>query len=245
MKNLFFILLAMMTISLAAQESATYAMYSNIYITPERGKMMDLSKAMSYHNKTYHNAAPLQATVYRVRSGPNMGKLLLSSGPHTWADIDNRKVDNAHDADWRDNIMPHIKEIQDGGNWRLAVSQSYIPEGVQFSKLRFRFHDVESQKDYRYNALMKNMAEAHKSAYPNLARAVFNRVGATADGRERVVVFGYQKWQEMDNTPMSGPYNSAFGNGSWDDFIDEISGLIMRTEDELVERDSDMSGGPN
>ena len=38
--------------------------------------MAELAKAMTHHNRTYHNTDPYTAGVYNVVTGPNNGKLI-------------------------------------------------------------------------------------------------------------------------------------------------------------------------
>jgi hypothetical protein len=244
MRNLFFLVCFLAAVSLCAQDAPAYQMYHNVIITAKADKMAEFTAAYGAHNKKYHNAGSSHVNVFTANSGPNLGKFINSMGPMTWADVDARKEDKAHDMDWQKNVMPYIASIEDGGHWRLAPDLSYIAEGTPATKLRLNVIDMAQGENADHNHLMKMLAEAQKATFPSQSRMVFNRVGFRNDGRDRVILIGLNKWADLDEGIADG-FEKVHGEGSWARFIEEINEAHDSSYGELWERSGGLSGTPN
>lgn len=65
---------------------------------------------MRKHNETYHMDSPYKPTVYHISSGPNAVKMIWQIGLKMLKHVDVRPRANGYETDWRDNVMPYIKE---------------------------------------------------------------------------------------------------------------------------------------
>lgn len=241
MKNLLLATFVLLSFTLYGQEEPDYVMFSNTYITPKYDKIGEFAAALSAHNKTYHSEGPFRATVFFVNAGPNSGKVVNSSGPHTFADMDTRENQPGHGQDWMENVMPHIAKIEDGGYWRRQNSLSYSPDDASYTKWRIVFVDVVGGEGYRFNELMRKLAAATESGHPENARVVYNRRGFHDDGKDRAIAHGLKHWADLDNS-IADEYEAVHGEGSWDILLEEVTDVIGTMVEEHWEVSPYMSG---
>jgi hypothetical protein len=229
-------------LTVAQDDEPEYIMYRNIKLTPKKDKIADFMKAVSDHNKKYHSGAqPFYANVWMPISGPDMGSIIYSIGPLTYADMDNRKLGEGHDEDWQ-KALALCEDISDQGFWRLNPETS-TPSGPQYGKLRIRMITVAAGEGYRFQAVMKKIAEVYAKKEYDRSHWIFNRRGASNDGGDVAVVFGYNNWAEMDLN-FSKDYEEVHGEGSWDLFLEEIEEAVEGVEDHLWLLNENASGNP-
>ena len=229
MKKLIFPLILFVSLSLSAQEAA-YNQWQNTIVTPHYDKMQAFGEALHEHNKLYHQDAASAASVWRVVSGPNVGKWVLSSGPHTYGSRDDLDLGAEHGAHWRNKVMPTFKKIEDGGTWRAINDLSYIPEGAVITKARVIIHDMTGEGSEGYRSAMKKLTEATAKGSPATARIFLRRVGFHNDNMDNVVFIGLNKWADLDGSGNS--YEEVHGEGSWDLFLEEVGAAIKSSYEE-------------
>ena len=230
MKNLIFLLLLCFSISGYAQNS-TYMQWQNYVITPHYDKLQDFGEAMNEHNKMYHQTAATAASVWRVDTGPNVGKWVLSSGPYTFSHMDTVSMADGHMSHWRNTVMPTIAHIEDGGIWRMYNDHSYIPQNMQITKARVVVHKTNSDAMDGYFDAMKKLTEATAQGQPTMARILLDRVGFHNDGRDKVVFIGLNNWGQLDNG-IGNVYEEVHGEGTWDLFLEQVNHGIKSSYEE-------------
>ncbi len=230
MKNLIFLSFLFISVFCSAQEAA-YSQWQNYVITPKYDQLQAFGEAIHEHNKMYHQNAPGTASVWRVDSGPNVGKWVLSNGPHTFGNLDNMDLGEGHAAHWRNKVMPTIAKLQDGGIWRLDNNHSYLPDGMAITKARVIVHELSDDGREGYHAAMKKLTEATKIQSPSRARLYLRRVGFHDDKMDRVVFLGLNNWADLDGNASSN-YEKVHGEGSWVLFIEEVSKGVKSSYEE-------------
>ena len=120
-----------------AQDNGAH-MYETIYLTPIPGKISDLNKGLSAHNKKYHGEGDYTAFVQTVLSGEHSGDYVWVMGPGNFARLDARPAIGGHDDDWNTNVMPNISKISDAGYWVRDDKAHYAPEDYSGDKIRIR-----------------------------------------------------------------------------------------------------------
>ena len=231
MKNLILLFLLFICFSVGAQEPAYYQ-WQNYLITPKYDQMQAFGEAMHQHNKKFHQGASSAASVWRITSGQNIGKWVLSRGPYTFEGMDNIDIGGEHMADLRNNVMPYIESIEDGGTWRMVADNSYMPaEGAQITKARVIIHDMSGNGGEGYQSAMKKLAQATAKGMPGTARIFLRRVGFHNDHMDNVVFIGLNKWADLDNNVVNA-YEELHGEGSWDLFLEEVGDAIKSSVEE-------------
>ena len=107
-----------------AQGNNQEPLWESIMLVPDNTKLKILGENMRKHNMKYHNAGAFKTTLYNISTGPNSGKIVWMMGPLQYSDLDTRPAAGGHDEDWRDNIMPYVKRIEQGEYWKGVVKWS-------------------------------------------------------------------------------------------------------------------------
>ena len=230
MRKLIFPLIFFISVLTYGQQ-ASYLQWQNYYVTPKYDKMQSFGEALHNHHKMYHQNAPATMSVWRVESGPNVGKWVISSGPHTFSDKDNMDLGSEHMADWRNNVLPTIKSIEDGGTWRMLEDYSHLPENMDISKARVVVHDLSGEGSEGYYSAMKKLAQASAKGMPATARIFLRRVGFHNDNNDSVVFIGLNKWADLDRNIVRA-YEELHGEGSWDLFLEEVGDAMNSSFEE-------------
>ena len=242
MKKLLLLVALMLPFLMLAQEEPEYIMFRNIKLTPKKDKIADFMSAISAHNKQYHSGEqPFHANVWMPIGGPDMGSIIYSIGPLTYADMDDRKTEEGHDEDWQ-KVLSLCEDISDMGFWRLNPESS-TPSGPTYSKLRIRIITTAPREGYRFQEVMKKIAQVYDEKGYDRSHWIYNRRGASNDGGDVAVVFGYNNWAEMDLN-LSQDYEEIHGENSWSRFLDEIEESVEGVEDHLWQLNQEASGDP-
>lgn len=247
MRKLFYLMIVLFLplCLLAQEEENSYMMWETMYISPDYTDIAGFSEAMTNHNKKYHGEGTFQANVYNVVSGPNVGKMLWIMGPCTYSDLDNRPS-GAHDDDWANNVMPHIKKMHNGEYWRMNAELSNIsPDDGPYALFRVRFHEVRRGMGYRINEMMGKISKVVKSMEGDNPWGVFIndfQQGYTI-GRHIATVSYYNSWSELDeDNNFADAYRKVHGENSWIGFLNDMQDVFSNSWDEFWAHAPNMSG---
>ena len=250
MKNLFFLFFFCLSLTLVAQDAEEkapdYVMFQTILLEPDLEDLPQLMANLAAHNKKYHTAGtPYASTVYRIATGPNVGKLVWMMGPCTWSDLDHRPSDEGHDEDWMNNVMTLLEGIEHGEYWKLDADLSKNPMAEQFKMYYIRYHEFSKTEGYRAQAALEKIAETmkamdevkHWSVYDNLLRQGYKT------GRHLAMVSGMNSWSEMeDNWPFRSTFEEKYSKSEFDNFVREMEASSTNSWDEIWVYDAYLSG---
>lgn len=108
MKRIISVLVMLACTAAMAQGEAPVVVFDQIMITPHPEKVMAFQKGVAEHNKQFHADAPRQVAVYQIMTGPNTGKYIWNLGPCTWAELDERPMDDAHNDHWANAVASNL-----------------------------------------------------------------------------------------------------------------------------------------
>ena len=230
--------------SIQAQD---YVQYETQYLVALPGEAGDLEEALADHNRRFHSDGAYAANVDYVINGPRSGQYFWIMGPGTWTAWDARPADEAHDSDWRDNVLAHA---QNGRveYWRLIDDlSSTVDAGGQAQPLtRVRFFSVE---DPGLFIETQQQIEAVITALDSSrSRSFFARQFAAPDGRNFALVTSFASWSELDQpSPLAGgafqaKFIELFGVGGWDQFQDAREAAGISTLDEWHQELPELAG---
>jgi len=228
-----------------SQEADTeYKMYEMIYIKPKTDKLKELGEAMAKHNKTYHNEKPYTAYIWMAQTGPHTGEWVWVMGPLTFTDLDSRPETTEHLEDWRDNVMPYVKDVSEGEYWKYDDKVSYNPEGSFSGKEVWTLYDIKPFEGYRFTALLEKVVEVYKEKdYPNYFQ-VYRSQFSSGSGRDVAIGFGFKNWAFFDEDDhFWKDYEEVHGEGSKWKFFEEYRDVVESSYDEVSEYIPELSGG--
>ena len=252
-KTITLLLIFMMIFSvmpeIIAQEDESGAMWEMMMITPDNTQLKELSQAMAKHNKTYHKEGPYKASVYNVTTGPDIGKIIWQMGPLTFSDLDGRPSEGGHDEDWRDNVMPYVKEMTDGEYWTEDTELSNVgalaDEDAAYPILYIRYFEADRDNGYAIDHLLEQMSSTVKAmegenpwgVYDNEFRQGF-RIG-----RHLAWVSFHKNWAELDEKSKFKPtFTKLHGEDSWQPFVKGLGDAFSDSWDVIWEYNTKLSG---
>lgn len=229
---------------IAQEEDKKTVLFESIILDPDLGSLSDLADAMAAHNKKYHPEGAHQASVYRVVTGPNAGKLIWMMGPLTWSDLDNRPAADGHDEDWVNNVLPHIKESGHVEYWARDNDLSAPLSETQFPMYYLRYHNIEKGQGHKINDLFTKISNTIKSIDAVNSWSVYdNTMRQGSAGRHMVTVSGMNNWAEMDDDwKFKDHFEKLYGAGSMTGFNLEMMEATSDSWDEIWAFDAYMSG---
>lgn len=247
MKRNWILILMILPLILTAQEEAPErGLWQTIYLTPNPANLKALGAAMTHHNQTYHKDAPYKASVYSVANGPNTGKMIWMMGPLKYADLDNRPNEAAHDADWRDNVVPNLSKAEQGEFWKTDFKLSNFKPNNGPAKLVYvRYHEINDGQGHRLNDHLTKISETIKSMPDGgMDWGVFyNEFWQGSKIGRHVATCGFLKsWAELDqDLNFKKAFEAKYGENAWTGFVQDAQDIFSDQWDEIWEYIGPMS----
>jgi hypothetical protein len=232
----------------AQEESKDYNMWQSMMFTPDYTKLKTLGINMRKHNETYHKEGPYKATVYNISTGPNSGKMIWQMGSMMLKHNDSRPGADGHDADWRDNVMPYIKEVHTTEYWSQDDEKSNVgmltgPE-VKYPILFIRYFEISDDHDYTMNNHFKQISETVKSLEGENPWGLYYNAFLQGDLGRHVATVNFMKtWSEMDeDRNFKEAFEKLHGEKSWETFQDTRDDTFTNRWDEIWVYNKNLSG---
>ncbi len=247
MKQAVTIVLSMIIIlSAVAQEADTYRQYMSVYIKPNLKSVATLQANMQAHNKTYHTDGPFAARVFAIQTGPYAGWWLWQMGPCTFAEMDERKEDKAHDDRWTNEILPYCDEVKNFEFWRrddgLSNLDNFEPP---YATVRLRFVNVTKGQDHRVKPILEKIkstlatmpGENYWGVYDNMFLQGYEL------GRHMALITPFKTMADIDKGDEFVKYfEELYGPNSFQSLIKDWGDTFSDTYDEYLRYIPDLDG---
>ncbi|HKK89262.1 MAG TPA: hypothetical protein VJ917_10450 [Saprospiraceae bacterium] len=226
MKNLLLVLLCL-PLFLFAQEEKKANMYEVINMKVKRGQEDGFEAAIKAHNEQFHNDGDYRAFLMYNVNGPLGGHYSWVMGPTNWAAMDNRPGEGAHDDDW-ENVDQHVASYSSPGYWNMSDKLSHIARDEGYSKRLIWMYDIRPGKYARFSELIGKVKEVYKEKRPEESYwVVWNQFANSDKGWDVALIFGMDKWAEMDENSAFGPmFEEIHGPGTWHTFLNEFNDTV-------------------
>jgi len=232
----------------AQDESKDYKMWEDIMLTPDNTKLKVLQENMRKHNMTYHKAGPTKAIVYNITSGPNSGNIIWEMGPMMYKHNDSRPGDGAHDADWRDNVMPNIKKIQTIEYWRadkkLNNTDMLDDDNSKYPIAFVRYFEVVDGPAPGVNEFFERVSKTVKALDGVNPWGVYYNEFRQGNLGRHIATFGFSpNWADFDrDVNWVETFNKVNGENSWQNQQDLFNITFKNSWDEIWVYNAQMSG---
>jgi len=234
---------------LSAQDSDEKdPMWETIILTPDLTKLKILGENMRKHNQKYHKQGPYSASVYNIVSGPYTGKMVWIMGPVQFPQLDSRPAEGGHDEDWRDNVMPYLKNVEQGEYWqgdnKLSNTSMMTGDPGQYPILFTRYWEVNIAHQHQIEARLKLISETFKAMEGvNPLGVYYNLFRQGKLGRHIATVGFYKNWTDFDRElKFKDAFLKSHDENEWDAFIADSDLLLDDSWDEIWEYDKYLSG---
>ena len=233
----------------AQEDSNDYEMWEDIMLTPDNAKLKILGENMRKHNATYHKDGPYRAVVYNIASGPNAGNIIWEMGPMKYSHNDTRPGQGAHDADWRDNVMPYIKKIQTIEYWtadkKLNNTDMLDNDNSKYPIYFVRYYEIADGPTPGVNTFFERISKTVKSLEGVHPWGVYYNEFRQGDLGRHIATFGFFKnWADFDSDDVNWQENFKKVNGenSWQNQMELYKATFKNTWDEIWTYNAYMSG---
>lgn len=215
MKKLIYLLLLAPVLAFS-QASTDYLIFEINTMSIDNDKAPMVENAMGAHNKKYHASGPAGVRVYNVQTGKGSGDYKWVMGPTTWAALDNRPDDDAHNLDWDANVERNLNEGGNGEYIRFDPSLSRFPKDFNVDKLFVRYIDVVRGKFEEVKEMLKKINRVYAEKIPGETYGIYyNEIPSSSSGRDITVVSFFNSWAWMSaDDNFNAKYDEIFGKGS-------------------------------
>jgi len=210
-------------------------------IIPKPDKNAELEKGLIAHVAKYHTG-DWKWRVFEIQTGPDAGGFHIVEGPLSWDQFDGRgNLGAEHTADWNKNVAPYT--IGQG-------TQGYSTFNEELSTVKLTDYTDKIIINHAYpkpGMINKTMDLTRKMkkiwVASNESVAVYNVVGS---GEPQVVTVTRLKngLKELDPAvlkPMPERYEAAYGEGSWNYYLEEYAKAVERRWTEMLFYRADLS----
>jgi hypothetical protein len=208
---------------------------------PKPDKVTEFEKALTTHAQKFHTGEWKWRT-FEILSGPDAGGLHVAEGPHSWAQLDERKdISKEHMADWNSTISPLTtgQGTQAYAVYREDLSSSPLTE---FSEKMAVLHVYPRPGwgDTIAAIIKKAKVVWQKSSEPV---AVFQ--SSSSGPMQYILVFRYKTgWKERDQAfrkPFMERYKAEYNESGYKDYMTVIQQYTERVWSELLSYRADLS----
>lgn len=221
MKKILFVMAMAVCFSSFAQEETPTVVFDQIMVTPHPEKIADFHKAVAEHNNQFHADAPRQVAVYQIMTGPNTGKYIWNLGPCTWADMDERPMDDAHNNHWTSAVASTLTTENMATFWKYHPEFSSISSDFTLNMLAITFWDIKRGMGNfeKVTGIIEKFVKLYRENWPEDQFGMYSNVmGSTGEGRDLAIVGFMDKYADMANEHPDLPekYNAMHGAGSFE-----------------------------
>lgn len=249
-KTLIFLLcLGCMSNATAQEEAQKEPIWETIILTPDNTKLKILGENMRKHNQKYHKEGTYSASVYNIASGPHTGKLIWIMGPIQFSQLDDRPAAGGHDEDWRDNVMPYIKKVEQGEYWQgdneLSNVSMLTPDPADYPILFTRYWEINLEHQHQVNARLKLVSNTVKEMEGENPFGIYYNLFRQGEkiGRHIATVAFYKNWTDFDRDPkFRETFMKSHKEQDWDAFIRDGELILDNSWDEIWVYDAQLSG---
>ena len=245
MKRLTLLFAAIFAFAVFSFGQDDYTMYKVVYMKPDYTKLKELGKAVTDHNKKYHNEAPNAGHIWIVNSGPHTGEWLYVLGPTTFSAMDNVELGEDHLDHWISDVLPNVKDLTEGSFWRQHDDLTYEGTTGFTGKEVLTFFKVKNFEEYRFKAIVKKVKKVYEEkAYPNFFQ-FYTSEFARKCGYDFMIAGGFENWAFFDNKPnFKADYEDVHGEGSFNLLLEEYRDIVEGEFDEIITYAPELSADP-
>jgi hypothetical protein len=221
--------------ALAQTSDAKPTMVSeSTYILPKKGMEENFEAAVKAHDLKYHPEGQYKAGLRKIEYGEKAGWYSWVFGPTTYAALDTRPTkENGHADDWAKTIDPLVETYGTVNLWNYNLDLSYGIDILKKSNY-YEIWQVQLKPGQYYR--FKELAGKIKKAYESMANTAFIILENPVHSKSGDVAIlwsfnSYDAWSKDDGSKKT--YEKLFGEGSWQQVLDEWSGIVVDYTSEI------------
>ena len=210
---------------LMAQDKEASTVWAVHHFTPKNLPAAEMNKRIIEHDNKFHEG---KSAILNIVTGDNSGDILWAYGPLTYAEMDNRKLPEGHDADNMDLNNKYIEEYHSMTLWKLQPDMS-VDLGDEVENYATRNHSTYKLKRGSWEPF-KELVAKHVEVYKKhkLAEIFFYTADyGTKDGHNLLLISPFKNFASFDDDwGYKEKFEAVHGKGSLKETTDKLNGII-------------------
>ncbi len=216
----------------AQEEGDSYVLAELIYIKAKVGMEKQFEDAVKKHNDKYHADEPHQGQLAYIATGKDAGWYVWEMVGFTFTQLDDRPMSDDHRADWDKTVAKYVEEYGRSEIWRNDAKFSNRGENDGDKQVIWLI-EIEEGEWYRFKGFMEKVIEVYKKKNESLF--TWYNTFPQNDGRSVAFVWPFDKWAtfDKDDWKMEDAFDEEYGDGAWEDALDEWDDFIKSMSQEV------------
>jgi hypothetical protein len=221
--------------------SQTKNVITNHRVFPKVDKVLEFEKAVAAHAKKYHTG-DAKWRVFEIQSGPDFGGYQLTEGPTSWEALDTRgNLGDEHNTDWNKSVTIYLTDKQSALYSVYQDSLSTVALGDFSDKINITHVFPKIGWNNKIISVIKKLKAAWTAEGSTVAVYASSSSGPT----QYALVTRYKQGLKEKATgfrkPFKTTYEAVHGEGSFEDYLDEIRQYANEAWSELLFMRADLS----
>ena len=221
--------------------SQTKNVISTNRVFPKVDKVLEFEKAVAAHAKKYHTG-DAKWRVFEIQSGPDFGGYQLTEGPTSWEALDTRgNMGDEHNIDWNKSVAIYLTDKTFAGYFVYQDSLSTVALGDFSDKISITH---VFPKIGRSNKIISVINKLKAAWTAEGSTAAVYAASSSGPAQYALVTRYKQGLKEKANgfrKPFKTTYESVHGEGSYEDYLDNIRQYTNEVWSELLFMRADLS----
>lgn len=221
--------------------SQTNNLISTHRVFPKVDKVLEFEKAIAAHAQKYHKGTA-HWRVFAIQSGPDAGGYHITEGPTNWEAEDARgDLGNEHNVDWNKSVAIYLTDRQSAGYSVYQDSLSTVALGDFSDKINISHVYPKMGKGDNVVSMIKKLKKTWTAAGVTVAVYASSSSGK---GQYTLVTRYKQGLKERApgfRKPFKESYESVNGEGSYAQYLKDVSDYVEESWSELLFLRADLS----
>ncbi len=204
----------------------------SIMLKPKADQIAQFENTMKVHNQKFHGGTD-KVFVFQIITGERMGYYQVAWPPTSWAEVDNRKPNPAHDQDVQANIASKLAENDGMIFSRRIDSVSHGDNDWTIAKTQVTIWHLKRGKTAEWLGWVKKFKMAFDNANDTRNYTIYVKPMAGTDPQVILISRFKNGWKEMEQghyTPIKDVYTKAYSAAEWDEYMKAYDELVESTE---------------
>ncbi len=210
-------------------------------VFPKVDKLLEFEKALGAHAKKYHTG-DTKWRVFEIQSGNEAGGYHITEGPTSWEGLDTRgNMGDEHNNDWNKNVTIYLTDRSSTNYSVYQDSLSTVAVGDYSDKINITHVYPKLGYTNKITAIIKKLRAAWTAEGSSIAVYLLSSSGPAQYAIVTRYKQGLKERAAGFRKPFKATYEGVHGEGSWDEYMDNLRQYTNETWSELLFLRTDLS----
>ena len=210
-------------------------------VFPKVDKVLEFEKALATHAKKYHTG-DTKWRVFEIQSGNDAGGYHITEGPTSWEGLDTRgNMGDEHNNDWNKSVTIYLTDRSSTNYSVYQDSLSTVAVGDYSDKINITHVYPKMGCTNKVASIIKKL----RSAWAAEGSSIAVYLASSSGPAQYAIVTRYKQGLKERaagfRKPFKTTYESVHGEGSWDEYMDNVALYTNESWSELLFLRTDLS----